>query len=135
LGIFDFFRKKKQRGLMPESLSEVGFDAERIWCRRPDKPEQSLPWSELTGVVIGTGDNGPLGSDVFFILEAEVGALLFPQGAVGHAGVLRQLQSLPGFDNEAFIKAMGCTENRIFVCWRKTHKTSVAVEAKEDRHD
>jgi hypothetical protein len=119
LGIFNFFHRKKQSEPMPESSVVVGFDTEKIWCRRPDKPEQSLAWPELTSVVIGTGDEGPLAPDVLFILGANAGALVFPQGAAGSAEVLRQLQSLPGFDNETVIKAMGCTETGFFTCWKK----------------
>lgn len=104
---------------MPESLFEVGFDAERFWCRYPGKEEQSLRWSELVGVAVRTTDEGPLSPDVFFILGTNEGTLIFPQGATGERDILRRLQQLPGFNNETLIEAMGCTDNQTFICWEK----------------
>ena len=34
--------------------------------------------------------------------------------------LLSRLQQLPGFDNEAVIKAMGSTNNAKFLCWKRT---------------
>jgi len=33
------------------------------------------------------------------------------------AKVLERLQALPGFDDEAVIRAMGCTDNELFEVW------------------
>ena len=123
MSIFNFLRRKqKQTKLIPESLFEVGFDAERVWCRCPGKEEQSLRWSELVGVAVRTTDEGPLSADVFFILGTNDGTLIFPQGATGETEILRRLQEIPGFDNEALIEAMGCTDNQTFICWEKRPK-------------
>ncbi len=104
---------------MPESLFVVGFDAERFWCTYPGKGEQSLLWSELIGVAVETTDEGPLVPDVFFILGAKEGTLVFPQGATGDEEMLRRLQELPGFNNSALFEAMTCTDNKTFICWER----------------
>lgn len=120
MSIFSFLRRKpKQTKLIPESLFVVGFDTERVWCSYPANGEQSLQWSELIRVAVQTTDEGPLSPDVFFILGAKEGTLIFPQGAIGEAEMLHQLQKLPGFNNEALIEAMGCTDNKTFICWEK----------------
>jgi hypothetical protein len=120
VGIFSFLRRKpKETKLVPKSRFEVGFDSERAWCRYPGKEEQSLRRAELVGVAVRTTDEGPLSPDVFFVLGTNDGTLIFPQGATGEAGMLRRLQDLPGFHNEALIEAMGCTDNRTFICWEK----------------
>jgi len=38
--------------------------------------------------------------------------------------LLVRLQQLPGFNNEAVIKAMGSTTHNKFVCWKRTSDSS-----------
>jgi hypothetical protein len=42
-----------------------------------------------------------------------------PQSSDGSKQLLERLQQLPGFDNEAAIKAMGSTSNGKFMCWKR----------------
>jgi hypothetical protein len=42
-----------------------------------------------------------------------------PQEAEGSNELFQQFQQLSGFDNQAGIEAMGCTENARFLCWRR----------------
>lgn len=41
-----------------------------------------------------------------------------PQGAIGDQRLVDRLLELPGFDDTAFIKTMGCTSNKRFDVWQ-----------------
>ena len=90
-----------------------------ISCARPDGQTESVTWDDLKAVAIETTDEGPFSMDVFWLLVGEHGGCVVPQGAKGEDVLLERLQQLPGFDNEAFIEAMGCTQNNRFLCWQR----------------
>ncbi|MDB6074411.1 MAG: hypothetical protein JWO89_2051, partial [Verrucomicrobiaceae bacterium] len=48
---------------------------------------------------------------------------IIPQGATGDGELLELLQTLPGFDSMALIDAMGSTECRQFLVWKKPTAT------------
>ncbi len=76
----------------------------------------------LTRVEIRTADTGPFEEDVHwaFHVEGQPGpALMIPNGAVGAERLLTALSALPGFDNDAVIRAMGSTADAVFLIWRK----------------
>jgi hypothetical protein len=56
---------------------------------------------------------------VYWLLRGKTGGCAVGSEAEGMDGLLERLQQLPGFDNEAVIRAMGSTENATFVCWRR----------------
>ena len=71
-------------------------------------------------VVIVTTDDGPFADDVFWVLRCGDREEVIPDGSPASANLLETLQKLPGFDNEAVIKAMMCTDNARFVVWRRS---------------
>jgi hypothetical protein len=95
-------------------------DAEAVQFERLDGLSGSLAWEQVTRVTIRTTDQGPFVEDVFYILESADGeTLVVPQMAPGCEELLSALQALPGFDNEAVIAAMACTDNQEFLCWER----------------
>jgi len=85
------------------------------------KKEERIAWSELIEIGIVTTDEGPFQEDVYFLLlgpDREHGCAI-PQGATGTQKLVERLQALPGFENDALIRAMGCTDNNRFLCWQK----------------
>ncbi len=116
MSIFSIFRRRKAR--QPDRVS---FTDEIVSRVRPDGVEERIRWDELHEVGILTTDEGPMQEDVFFLLIAGDGksGCVVPQGAEGCKRLLERLQKLPGFDNEAVIKAMGSTSNAKFVCWKR----------------
>lgn len=79
----------------------------------------SIHWDDVQRVVIRTTDRGPFDDDVFLVLETPGRSYVIPQAAAGAGDLLGRLQQLPGFDNEAVIESMGCTDNRDFPCWER----------------
>lgn len=102
----------------------VSFDDETIVLRQADGEMASLPWEELSAVVIITTDGGPFEADLIWLLQGphRHASLAIPMGIEGEHDFLRAMQSrLPGFDNMAVIEAMGSTDNASFTVWEAPH--------------
>jgi len=81
---------------------------------------EQVRWDGLEEVSVLTTADGPFAEDVFFLLAGRDGSgCVVPQGAPESGELLERLQRLPGFDNEAFIRAMSSTDDARFVCWRR----------------
>ena len=107
-------------GLYPECMFVVSVSETEVSVIEPDGKTEKLLLSELQEVVIVTNDSGPSGADVWWLLRGmrEGTGCRFPGGATGEDKLLQYVYALPGFNNEAFIKAMGSTSNASFSCWR-----------------
>jgi hypothetical protein len=106
----------------PKMEEQVTVTEEEVIRTMKNGRQEKVRWDELVEVGILTTDEGPFGEDVFWILIGAGGAhgCAAPQGARGSEDLLKAFQErLPGFDNEAVIRAMGSTSNDRFVCWRK----------------
>jgi hypothetical protein len=92
-----------------------------ISCSFPDGQTQIMLWEKLRAVLIETTDEGPWTEDVYFILfsDEEKYYCSIPQCATGSQELLEKLMQLTDFDENAVIKAMGCTSNKSFLCWDK----------------
>ena len=110
-----FFRKDDRN--YSKRPSHVGFDQERFWVKHSEKEKESFLWKELIGVAIRIINNQPRTPDVFWILGVEKRLLTYPDKATGEIEMLKRLQKLPGFNNNAIISAMSCIENETFICW------------------
>ena len=79
----------------------------------------SSTWDQIQRVLIRTTDQGPFDDDVFLVIETADKNHVIPQPAPGASQLLGRLQQLPGFNNEAVIDSMGCTDNQQFLCWER----------------
>jgi tellurite resistance protein len=61
---------------------------------------------------------------VFWVLVADGSGCVVPSEAEGTDQLLKRLQELPGFDNQAVIQAMASTDNREFLCWKRQEPAS-----------
>ena len=116
MGLFSFLRRWRAR-----NPDRVTFTNDAVTRVRPDGVAETIRWDELHEVGIFTTDEGPWREDVFFMLITADGksGCAVPQSADGTNALLDRLQQLPGFDNEAVIRAMGSTSNAKFVCWTR----------------
>lgn len=122
--------------LMPEALVRVGFDEDEIHCTYPEGVLRRLAWSDITRVDIRTTSEGPFLPDVFWGIHAggDTPPILFPQGATGEPELLQTLQrKLPGFDNEALVRAMGSTADRSFLLWSRQGTSAESRSAEAER--
>lgn len=113
MGLRDILRSFRR---IPPS---VRFDDEIIVRTRTNGETETIRWSDLTRMTVVTTGDGPWTEDVFWLLEGAAGGCAIPQGAAGTDLLLPRLQALPGFDNSAFINAMGSATNAKFICWER----------------
>lgn len=99
----------------PEESIVITVDGDAFRIEYPGGRVEEGNLAGVTGVAIETNDTGPFGSDVIWHLNVDGRLVSYPQGATGEGALLSALQRLPGFDNEAVIQAMLCTDNAVFV--------------------
>ena len=91
------------------------------WSEREGKAcnRRSFAWSALQRVSIVTTDDGPLEEDVFWVLHHEGGTCVVASRAQGVEPMRKRLLSLPGFDQQAFIRSASSSTNAVFLCWSR----------------
>lgn len=107
----------------------VVFDDEQVIRTMANGKTESVRWDELQSVAIVTTGDGPWAEDVFWVLKGKTGGCAVPQGVQGSTELLKRLQELPGFRNEALIEAMGSTSNARFICWERSSEQSPELHA------
>ena len=117
--LFQWFKEKFDLAPL-NRVASVTCDGNVVNLRWISGSTESVSWSDVERVVIRTTDMGPFDEDVFFILETDNKKLVIPQEAEGTTPLLERLQELPGFDNEALIESMCCTDNKVFPCWDRS---------------
>ena len=105
-----------RKSLLPAAVT---FDAVGVTRTLPNGQTEGVTWVDLQEVTILTTDEGPFVEDTFWVLRGTVGGCLVPSLTAGMETLLPRLQALPGFDNEAVIRAMGSADNAQFTCWRR----------------
>ncbi len=98
---------------------QVSFDADGVYRRLPDGRQETIRWRDLAQVEIITTDEGPYADDIYWLLLDADGShgCGVSNYAEGFPELLKRLQELPGFDNEAVIRAMGSTDNARYKVW------------------
>lgn len=106
--------------LDPESKYVVEFGPDTVTCTCPKGKAETVTWSELQMVAILTTGVGPFLPDIFWVLYGEQDGCVIPWGATGEPSLLKRLQSLPGFRNDAIVSAVSLTDENHIVCWQRT---------------
>ncbi|RZS34068.1 hypothetical protein EV193_110218 [Herbihabitans rhizosphaerae] len=107
---------------MPEQRGQANIIVDDVGVKRTlaDGNEESVAWDELAEVAIRTTPDGPWDEDVFFLLiRTGGGGCAVPAGHPAADKLMSRLQTLPGFDNDAFVEAMTTTADGLFVCWQR----------------
>ena len=106
---------------MTESESQVVVEdhGEFVSAKFPDGTSQTLSWSDICRFQVETNDSGPGGWDVWFRLIGARDELAFPLGATGEDSAFERLESVTGKPRSELIDGMNCTENKVFVTWRR----------------
>jgi hypothetical protein len=114
------------------SVSTIVIDDRGVRRTLANGSEEQVSWDGLLEVSVLTTSDGPFAEDVFFVLVGrdDTGCVI-PQSSPESAQLLERLQRLPGFDNEAIIRAMSSTEDARFLCWRRTPQVDRPGQAGE----
>ena len=93
-------------------------DSVGVRRQRSDGVPEAVAWAALRKVEIVTTDDGPFSEDFFWLLHGVDGeGVCIGQELASTVDLLGRLQQLPGFNNEAVIRASCCVEPARFVCW------------------
>ncbi len=129
--MFGYIKTKLQAwGQAPKAREQVTFDDEGVTRTRRDGLIEHVGWDELLSVDIATTNEGPWFDDVFWLLSAGDHGCVVPSEAEGMGELLTRLQELPGFDDEAVIRAMGCTDNELFPVWSRERSERTRAKSK-----
>lgn len=103
----------------PSNPVTFEMDARGIRRLESGKLVEGVEWAALNQVSIRTTSGGPWLEDFYFELvdRTEKGCLV-PQLWPRSQELLLILQKLPRWDDEAVIKASGCTSDARFLCWK-----------------
>ena len=97
----------------------VSFDDKEIVASGEGRADETVAWASLTEVVILNEDAFPVGSQYWLLAGADGKGAALPSEAEGMQELLAAMQErLPGFDNEAVIRAMGELDGA-FRVWKK----------------
>jgi len=108
------FPEKKQ------NETEVIFDDFSISRKMADGKIENIKWSELREIQIITTDKGTTFDDAFCLLIGESTGCAISNRSIGAIKLLEKMQMLPGFDNSKVKKAMSCTGNNKYICWKRS---------------
>jgi hypothetical protein len=115
---FERREAKERDALNPEKKIVVTCTGEGIHATYPDGSVLAMTWAATRTVLIKTNDSGPWGMDFWWVVEGSGSSCLFPSGSTGEDEAREAFKThLPGFNWNAVIEAVGCTENAQFVCW------------------
>lgn len=103
----------------PPAKQRVEFDDQEIRSVSGNDTKVSIRWDELHEIHILTTGGGPAADDVFWMfLNADREGCWMSNSAEGFPALLARIQTLPEFDNEAVVQAMGSAVNNTFIVWR-----------------
>jgi predicted metal-dependent HD superfamily phosphohydrolase len=85
------------------------------------------PAGEVEYIAVRTTGAGPFAEDLFFLLFTPTQVLQIPNAAA--APLFDWMKQLPEVDFEAAILASGCTDERLFILWRKSGAPNFGVDA------
>lgn len=87
-------------------------------CHPTRAPEQ-IAWHEVEEVLLVNTDEGPFLPDVWLILKGHDKGCSIPHGSAGWDPVYNIVSQYEGFDFEKVIESASCTDNAVFVVWKK----------------
>lgn len=100
--------------------TSITIDDDGVRRQLADGTEESVTWAKLKEVAIRTTPEGPWKEDTFFLLVSEGGGgCAVPAGDPSADDLMTRLQTLPNFDNDAFVEAMTTIEDGLFVIWQR----------------
>ena len=117
MGLFSrLFEKTK---VQPERKLVVTVTEEIIKVEYPNKPSESILWSEINTIILINTNEGPFQSDIWLILKGINNSCTIPHDSDGFEQIYDIVSKYDGFNLNNFIKSMSCTDNAEFLLWVK----------------
>jgi hypothetical protein len=104
----------------PYLRTNYRMDSQTIIIKRPFSRPFSMKIDELDEIGVETTDQGPFVEDVFWILKQGTTRIRIGEPHPIFKVLLDCFGSLEGFDWQPFIEAQSCSDNRYFLCWKRS---------------
>lgn len=104
--------------------ADYRLDGHTLTVTRPFRRRMTLPLDDLDEIGLETTDEGPFVEDVYLILQRGATRIRIGEPHPVFAQLLEHFQSLEGFDWNAVIEAMACTECCYFTCWKRAETSA-----------
>lgn len=91
---------------------------------------ETVNLSEVEAFEYVTTSDGPWFDDVFVVVTRVDGifGLMVASTAVGFEGLMDYIATLPGYNDQAALQAMGCTEDSRFLAWARSPDVSARYQ-------
>lgn len=106
-----------ERDVDPESLDISPWGVRRF---NQAGMHEAVSWSDLREVAVVTAPEDAELDDVYLVLRGRTNdGVIVPHSLAVESGILSELHlRLSEFDSQAFVDAMACTVEKVFVLWR-----------------
>ena len=105
---------------MKEIIKILNVTSSFIQVEETDRNKNDIKWADILKVMVESNDLGSFENDLNLILFTIKDKIVIPMNLDNFKDFLEFLQkSLPGFDNNEFIKAMSSHGNALFEIWNK----------------
>lgn len=105
----------------PHSRTNYWLRSDTFTFKRPFSRPISMRIDEFDEIGVETTDQGPFVEDVFWVLKRGQMRIRIGDPHPVFKMLMERFDSLEGFDWRPFIEAQSCSENRYFLCWRRSH--------------
>ena len=95
------------------------FDGVTLRASDPLGCMQSISVTEISDVAIETNCLGPFVEDVFWRISSNSEVIRVPQGSPVFSELMKHFKSFEMFDWEPFSRSMSCTDDALFLCWKR----------------
>lgn len=124
--IRDFLTGKLVRPQSAQPTVHLEFNDASLSVQHRDGQLERIHWRELETIEIRTTGEGPWSEDLFWMFTATRSEnsvhVVIPNEGMSPALLEFLQQTLPGFDNQAVIRASACVEDALFTIWTASKK-------------
>ncbi len=107
----------------PYLRTNYWIEGRNIVFQRPFTRSVSIKIDDFDEIGVETTDQGPFVEDVFWILTRGQAQIRIGEPHPVFNQLMDRVGSLEGFDWRPFTEAMCCSDNRYFLCWRRTDES------------
>ena len=117
MGLFSTLFKKAK--VQPEGQYIITLTEEAIKVAYPNRPIESILWSEINTILLINTDAGPFQPDIWLTLKGDTNSCTIPHGSDGFEQIYDIVSKYDGFNLDNFIKSMSCSDNAEFLLWNR----------------
>ena len=116
--VWEGFSDRYEDSLHPQREFVITIEDDVVRVQHPERPDQTLRFSDVESMRVETNDSGPWGHDFWIVQTSGASELDFPSGATGDKEIVDRGLALERFDLGSWGEAIRSRRNATFVCWK-----------------